>query len=82
MIQYVFYSRCREVSERFVKLNKSGTGDKAEFEKASQGWYASFDGSHEAMYVGDEAPEFKKGDIVKITIQKVADVEVKANAKP
>ncbi|HEX4919749.1 MAG TPA: hypothetical protein VFV92_03315 [Candidatus Bathyarchaeia archaeon] len=71
MIRYVFYSRVEQVSERFRRIWREGVGDKATYENASLGWYCHMRGSYEGLYVGDTEPDFKAGDLIRITIQRI-----------
>lgn len=41
--------------------------------KEDRGWFVRFEGSQERMYFGEEEPTLKKGDKVKITIEKIND---------
>ena len=79
MIHYTFYARVLKVEEHFTKLYRSGLGDKAVFEDASQGWYMHLNGSHEMLYIGDIKPEIEPGDLVKIVVHKIKDQH---DAKP
>jgi hypothetical protein len=36
-----------------------------------RGWFVRFEGSQERMHIGNEEPLLKKGDAVKVTIEKV-----------
>ena len=61
----------KDVIHRHSRHCVSGFGDSAVWEERSLGWFVHFDGSHELLYFGDERPEFEKGDLVKITFEKV-----------
>lgn len=42
----------------------------ASYDTIDLGYYLHLNGSHEALYVGDEEPEFKVGDRVSVTINR------------
>jgi len=59
------------VEEGFKTHHISGSGPDAVFEKESLGWFVHFEGSYEAIYLGDSRPNFNPGDKVKVTFEKV-----------
>lgn len=70
-MRYVINSEVVNVEEHFVPCYISGIGEGAKFHETSQGWFAYFKGSHEALHLGMEKPTLAKGDKVKITVEKV-----------
>ena len=67
----VLTTKLVRLEEQKTRQYVSGFGDTAVFREISLGWYASFEGSHEALYVGNEKPAWDTGDKVKITFEKV-----------
>lgn len=59
------------VEERFHKNYLEGFGESTRFEEVSLGWYAVFEGSYEALFLGNEKPDLAKGDHVMIKITKL-----------
>lgn len=66
-----FYSRVVSVERRYKRVWVSGLGDAAQFKDEDQGFFMLLEGSYEALHVGFEPPEFKVGDRVKVTMEKV-----------
>lgn len=70
-VNYVVYTKVLKVEHRYRKTYLSGFGDTAEFVDIDKGWYVHFDGSYEALSFGMIEPQFKRGDNVRITFEKV-----------
>lgn len=70
-INYAVYARCVRLEEKFVKAYVDGVGEEARFIDQSCGWFASFEGSYEALHFGDTKPTFDVGNLVKITFEKI-----------
>lgn len=69
-LAYTILTTCISVEERFIQVYSSGVGKEAVFEQASTGWWATFEGSYEALYFGEEKPWFDKGDKMKVMFQR------------
>ena len=72
-IIYVINTEVLKISEEFARMYTSGFGESATFNKVSKGWFASFAGSYEALHLGYKEPEWKVGDKIRITFEKVND---------
>lgn len=70
MTHYLISTRVVSVTEHFVKNHISGAGADATFKSISIGYFAIFEGSHEAIFLGDEKPGLVAGDEVEILIRK------------
>lgn len=62
--------RVESVIEHFTDRYQSGSGPTYKAVKVSLGWFILLEGSHEALYLGREKPDFAAGDRVSITIRK------------
>lgn len=72
MTQVVYIeTRVKRVWEQIEKVYVNGTGNSAVFESVSRGWFVAFQGSYEALFFGEERPEFQPGDRIKITFEKI-----------
>jgi len=65
-----FYSRVKLIERRMSRVYKEGTGENAKFREVDKGFYMLLEGSHEALFVGLEEPEFRVGDRIKVTMEK------------
>lgn len=65
-------TRVFDLRERTKPVYQGGTGSEALFKDVSLGWFAVFQGSHEALYVGETKPDWDVGDNVKITFERVS----------
>jgi len=74
-VTYAFYAQVESVTERFKHLYRSGFGQDATFEKASLGWFMSLKGSHEALRISTDKPPINAGDLVKVTIKVIPNVD-------
>lgn len=63
-------ARVVEVFERKRKIWISGTGQDAVFNEVSDGWFVRYEGSFEALHVGEEKPDLAVGDTVTISFRK------------
>ena len=63
-----FVSRVIAVEEKFVKSWLDGIGDQAHFKDESRGWFIGLEGSYEFLYIGNEKPNIKVGDIATVRI--------------
>lgn len=50
----------------------TGVGPDALFKSYTLGWFVVFQGSREALYVGETKPAWQRGDQVKIIFEKVS----------
>lgn len=69
--RYVINSKVSAIQEEFDQKYISGFGDSAVFEKRSKGWFVFLEGSYEKLHLGTEKPDWKKGDKIRITMEKV-----------
>lgn len=70
-IRVVSYGTVKVLEERIAKQHVRGAGNDAEFRERSEGWYATLHEWPAAIHFGDERPDLKIGDRVKITVEKV-----------
>jgi hypothetical protein len=70
-MRIAIYTTVVRVENRVSKKYSHGVGENAVFTDTSLGYYVVFDGSHEAIHVGYEPPDFRTGDRVKITFERV-----------
>jgi len=71
-VRYVINdARAIRVEKRTRSIYVSGIGKDAEFFNQDLGWWLLITGSHEAIYLGEEQPDIKEGDKIKITLEKV-----------
>jgi hypothetical protein len=54
-----------ELRKQHIKSWKQGNDVQSEYKDI--GWFVQFDGSWEALYFGQDMPDFKEGDEVRIT---------------
>jgi hypothetical protein len=66
-----FYSRVRSITRLGKQIYLGGFGEDAKFEVADKGYFMLLEGSYEALHIGFEEPDFKVGDRIKITMEKV-----------
>ena len=57
-----------KVEERFVEVHVSGFGSDAIMERKSTGWWIVIE--QLAIHVGPDKPDFEKGELVKLSIEK------------
>ncbi len=67
---YTIYSKVISLERRYKRVHVSDIGADAIFEKQDLGWFVHLAGSWEALYLGEEKPDFIVGDQVKISITK------------
>ena len=70
-IRYCFEATVLTVKEHFRDRWKSGIGHDYITESISLGWFIHFEGSFESLHIGTEEPALKKGDRIKITLEKI-----------
>jgi len=70
MSRIVVHSTVVSIFKRIDRQWVSGVGPNATFKEIELGFYLHLQGSHEAIYVGFERPEFDVGDKIKITIER------------
>lgn len=79
-INYVVYTKVTYVAERFderyTNIAEAKTEGQVEKERRSKGWFVQFEGSHEAIHLGNEKPTFEVGDTIRITFEKVTLTKV------
>lgn len=63
-----FKAKIATLEERTVSSWRHGVGNDAVFDTISMGWYVRFDGSWEALYVGQTKPDWHPGQFMTITI--------------
>lgn len=68
-----FYSRIVSITRREKLVYLDGFGENARFIGVDRGYFMLLEGSHEALHVGFEMPDFRVGDRIKITMEKVDD---------
>lgn len=74
-VGYKLYTKVERVTEHVVKQWISGIGSEATFQSTSLGWFVTFEGSRESLFLGLEKPSLAKGDEVEIIIRKKAHAE-------
>jgi hypothetical protein len=71
MTVYTIFAKVVSVERRMKQVYHSGLGEEAKFYDEDKGYFMLLEGSHEALHIGFDEPEFKVGDLVKITFEKV-----------
>lgn len=71
MTRIVFFSRVVQIIHRTRRVWVSGLDENAKFRQEDEGYYMLLDGSYEALHVGFDMPEFRVGDKIKVTMEKV-----------
>lgn len=72
-----FYTEVEKVEQKTERRYHPGTWTEAKgaaqvaYDNISLGYYLHLRGSHEALFVGMEEPEFKTGDKVSVLVQRV-----------
>lgn len=72
-MKYIISSYATKVEQHRIKQYISGVGSSTQFSERDAGWFLYMEGSHEAVYLGDEMPEIRPGDKIEITIERVSD---------
>ena len=57
-----FTAKITRIEEKFDKQHVKGVGPDALFVTVSQGWFVSFEGSYEAIFIGMDKPTAMVGD--------------------
>lgn len=70
IVRYTISTEVTHIEEEFQPCYISGFGKDAIFESRSRGWFLYLKGSYEALFLGREEPTLKKGDKIKVTIEK------------
>jgi hypothetical protein len=78
MTRIIFHSRIVKLERRervrsveVIDRNKPVNGNNVVQANEDLGWFIAFEGSREALYVGEEKPEgLAIGDLMKITLEK------------
>lgn len=70
MYEIVIPTKVVRVEKRFRDIYISGYGKDAIFHPQDLGWWVLLEGSHEALYVGEEQPWFKEDDLLETVIRK------------
>ena len=71
MAKIAFYSRVKLVKKLERRVYLGGSGESAKFGADDMGYFVLLEGSHEAIHVGFEMPEFRTGDRIKVTMETV-----------
>lgn len=69
-IKFVMIDRIKRVEHKIVKKWLRGSGDKAEFEDESQGYWATFESCPASIYLGASEPRLADGDRVRLTLER------------
>lgn len=69
-MKYIAKSIVTDVYQKFSKTWVSGMGDSAVFAEQSKGWFLQLADSNDVICMGDEQPQLKKGDKVRIIIER------------
>lgn len=69
-VTYTIPTKVNSIEQHWKRLHVSGFGPDAIFKNTSLGWFVHFEGSWEALYLGQEKPDLQTGDEVIITIRK------------
>lgn len=72
-VRYVINSQVVRIERRNRKIWVSGSGDNTIFLEQDLGWWLLMTNSHEAIYLGEEQPDLKDDDKIRITLEKVDD---------
>lgn len=68
-VRFVIKANVVRIEKRSRKFWVSGYGDDAIFHEQDLGWWLLLTGSHEAIYLGEEQPNLKEDQEMKITIE-------------
>ena len=71
MARIAFYSKVVSIESHIKEVYVHGVGEGARFRHDNLGYFMLLEGSYEALHIGFDAPTFRVGDRVKITIEKV-----------
>ena len=71
MAKIAFYSRVKLIRRLDKRVYLGGSGETAQFGADDMGYFVLLEGSHEAIHVGFEKPEFRIGDRIKVTMETV-----------
>jgi hypothetical protein len=70
-IRYIIKDQVRRIENKVASQWLSGIGKDAKFAANSCGWYAIFESCPASVYLGEEEPELKAGDKVRLIVEKV-----------
>ncbi len=70
-MNYVFTFRIFSIVERFKQVHVSGAGKDALFRQESLGWFICLEPGFYMLGIGPEKPEFREGDQIKLTMEKI-----------
>ncbi len=70
MTKYILSDTVQSVEHKIVRQWTGGIGKDAEFEDDSIGWWAVLGDSRIAFHLGTKEPALKKGDRIRLTIEK------------
>lgn len=74
-VRYTVQAKIVYIEEHFRPRYIAGIGKDATFDQESLGWFILLDGSHEAIQVGRDKPDWKKGETVRISFERVPDAK-------
>jgi len=66
-----FYSKVISVNRESKDKYEYGVGEHAVFSKVDLGYFMLLEGSHESLHIGFDKPEFRAGDRVSVTIERI-----------
>lgn len=68
---FIIHTTVDYISEKFHEKHISGFGKDAKFKSVSDGWFIRLTGTNESFFISETEPDWKAGDKVKITLEKV-----------
>jgi hypothetical protein len=68
--RYVVRDRVARIEHKVARQWISGTGADAKFEDGTIGWYVVFASCPASMYLGEDQPDLKTGDRVRLTLER------------
>jgi hypothetical protein len=69
-VRYIINTSVASIEEHFQTQYISGFGKDCVTREVSVGWFALFNGSYEALNLGKEKPNLKRGDPIRIIVEK------------
>lgn len=80
-IKYIIHTRVVDIGEMSEVVSGKKVGDETILTTENRGYFVLFDGSRERLFLGWDEPRIKKGDKIKITIERIDDERLQSNAQ-
>lgn len=69
--KFAMTDRVRKIDHKVARRWLRGTGNDAEFEEDSAGYWVVFESCPASIYLGTAVPKLAAGDAVRLTLEKV-----------